>query len=364
MTFKVSVVVPIFNCENYLYECLDSIVQQSLKDIEIICVNDGSTDKSLDILESFANVDNRIRIINKQNSGYGHTMNVGINAANGKYIGIVESDDYIAKNMFEKLFYYIDSNKLDFLKTDFYRVTGDKENKKITYSQILEPNDNNYLKIITPQEAPGILRELKSISNWTGIYDREFLKKNKILHNETPGASYQDTGFLFQVFFYAKRIMLINEAYYYYRNDNPNSSINNRQKVFCLNEEYDFVWNILNSEEELKTKFIIPYYTRKFDGYMFTYRRVSSEYKIKYLFKMKSEFEQAITRNEINKNTFSSYRWNTLLNIINDPEKFFQQSNKKIGQNFNSQKNADKKTSSIIFRIITICKNIFKKRKC
>ena len=101
---KVSIVIPICNVERYLKECLDSVINQTLKDIEIICVDDGSTDASLSILRTYEKMDTRIKVITKQNSGYGNTMNVGMDIAIGEYIGIVESDDYIEKNMFERLY--------------------------------------------------------------------------------------------------------------------------------------------------------------------------------------------------------------------------------------------------------------------
>ena len=101
---KVSIVVPIYNVEKYLRQCLNSIINQTLKDIEIICVNDGSTDLSTQIINEFAEKDNRIKIINKENSGYGASMNRGFDSATGEYLGIVESDDYADPCMFEKLY--------------------------------------------------------------------------------------------------------------------------------------------------------------------------------------------------------------------------------------------------------------------
>ncbi len=101
---KVSVIVPVYNGEKYLKECLDSILSQTLSDIEIICVNDGSTDGSYDILENYKLKDSRIKIINKPNTGYGNSMNVGIQESQGEFIGIVESDDYVEPNMYELLY--------------------------------------------------------------------------------------------------------------------------------------------------------------------------------------------------------------------------------------------------------------------
>ena len=117
---KISVVVPVYNVEKYLKECINSIINQTLEDIEIICVNDGSTDSSLEILNDYAKKDSRIIVINKSNSGYGHTMNMGLNAASGEYIGIIESDDFADKNMFEDLYKLAKEYDADIVKGDWY----------------------------------------------------------------------------------------------------------------------------------------------------------------------------------------------------------------------------------------------------
>ena len=106
---KVSIVIPTYNVEQYLKECLDSVINQTLKDIEIICVDDGSTDNSGKILDEYAAKDSRIKVIHKENGGYGKAMNVGIDNATGEYIGIVEPDDYIEFDMYETL--YINAKK-------------------------------------------------------------------------------------------------------------------------------------------------------------------------------------------------------------------------------------------------------------
>ena len=101
---KLSVIIPVYNVEQYLPKCLASVVQQTLKDIEIICVNDGSTDNCLKILEEFKSKDNRIKIINKENAGLGNARNTGLEEAKGEYISFIDSDDYIDENFFELLY--------------------------------------------------------------------------------------------------------------------------------------------------------------------------------------------------------------------------------------------------------------------
>ena len=120
---KVSIIVPTYNVEPYLRECLDSICRQTLKDIEIICVNDGSTDGSLAIINEYATRDSRIVVLDGPNGGYGKGMNRGLDRATGEYIGIVEPDDFIALTMYEDLYAIASEHDLDFVKADFYRFT-------------------------------------------------------------------------------------------------------------------------------------------------------------------------------------------------------------------------------------------------
>ena len=100
----VSVIVPVYNTEQYLNRCLDSLINQTLKDIEIICINDGSTDNSLNILKEYANKDNRIVIIDNKHSGVGATRNLGLKKATGTYIGFCDSDDYVDTTFYENLY--------------------------------------------------------------------------------------------------------------------------------------------------------------------------------------------------------------------------------------------------------------------
>ena len=119
---KISILVPVYNTKKYLKKCLSSIINQTFLDMEIICMDDGSTDGSGRILDWFAKQDPRIRVIHKKNTGYGNTMNQAFALAEGNYIGIVESDDYVVSSMYENLYQAIESDQLDFVKSDFYRL--------------------------------------------------------------------------------------------------------------------------------------------------------------------------------------------------------------------------------------------------
>lgn len=318
---KISVIVPIYNVEIYLEECLDSILNQTLRDIEIICVNDGSTDSSLTILKEYAQKDNRIKIIDKKNSGYGHSMNVGIDNAMGKYIGIVEPDDYIKSTMYEELYNLAETYNVDLIKADFYRFTGSGKNLKLTYNQ-LSKDKSYYNKVLDPKDNIEVFKFI--MNTWCGIYNRDFLNKYHIRHNETPGASFQDNGFWFQTFCWAKKMYFVNKPFYMNRRDNVNSSVHNREKVYCASEEYKYIKNFLDKNPRLKSRYIYIYSLKKFHNYNFTMKRIGEEYYLEFLRYFSNDFRKAKDNNELDKNYFTEYEWKILNEIINSPDKYYK----------------------------------------
>ena len=139
MAPKVSILVPCYNVEKYLPQCLDSIVNQTLKDIEIIAINDGSTDSTLDIIKQYAKKDKRFVIIDKKNEGYGKSMNRGLDAATGEYIGIVESDDWVEPDAFETLYNMAKLNDADIAKADFVFFDNDTGTETKSWGIGMEP---------------------------------------------------------------------------------------------------------------------------------------------------------------------------------------------------------------------------------
>lgn len=127
MSPKLSVIMPVCNVESYLAECLDSALSQSFHEIEIICINDGSTDRSLQILREYEKKDPRVKVIDKANAGYGAAMNDGLDAATGEYVGILESDDYACEHAWEKLYTLAKEHDLDIVKGCYLQFTDTKE---------------------------------------------------------------------------------------------------------------------------------------------------------------------------------------------------------------------------------------------
>ena len=128
---SLSIIVPVYNVENYLIRCLDSLVNQTLKEIEIICINDGSKDNSLNILEEYAKKDSRIIILNQENAGLSAARNAGMEIAKGEYIGFVDSDDWVDLDFFEKLYIAAKNNDCDIAVADFIREHPTKKKKDL-----------------------------------------------------------------------------------------------------------------------------------------------------------------------------------------------------------------------------------------
>ncbi len=317
---KVSVVLPCYNVETYLRECLDSALSQTLPDIEVICVNDGSTDGTLAILQEYANKDARVKVIDKANSGYGDSMNRGMDAAAGEYIAILETDDYIKENMYEVLYGLAKKHNLDVIKSDYEVFLGEGQDRTFTYMKSCRKPEQ-YYKVINPEESIEIFNA--RMNTWTGLYRRDFLNQYNIRHNTTPGASYQDNGFWFQTFIWAKRIMFVDRAFYELRRDNPNSSVHNKGKVFCIFEEYAFIEQILRAHPEKEAALIRIFQKKKFDNCLYHYGRVGDEFKMDFLRRMGDEFKAARAAGELDSSLFIGSGWPNLCDIMDRPDAFY-----------------------------------------
>ena len=219
---KISIIMPSFNVREFIEECIESVVNQTLRDIEIICVDAGSTDGTLEILEEYAKKDSRIELLHSDKKSYGYQMNLGIDNSNGEYIGIVETDDFIDERMYETLYELTDNATTDISKVNFYHFYN--PNFKIDICKKNLPAEP-----FTPYDNADILRGHPSI--WAAIYKKSFLKENNIKFMEAPGGGWVDNPFLFQTMLSAKSITYKDEPFYYYRELNPNSSTNDMKDL-------------------------------------------------------------------------------------------------------------------------------------
>lgn len=314
--YKVSLILPSLNVAQYIDECLQSAVNQDLADIEIICVDAGSTDGTLDVIQTYANNDERIKLVHSDKKSYGYQMNLGISLASGEYIGILETDDFVPKNMYKELYDIAVSEHAEIVKADFFRFRTENNKIERTYNR-LDPTDIYYRRIINPEEHPDVFRFI--MNTWSGIYSRSFLEKNQITHNETPGASYQDNGFWFKTFSCAKRIYFVDKPYYMNRRDNASSSVANPGKVYCMTEEWAHIYKWLKEDAARFTTFVGIYTLRKYHSLLFTYQRIAPEFREEFIHHMSDEMGALIRAGEYDRKAFTSYEWRRLNLIIRNP---------------------------------------------
>lgn len=320
MTPKVSVITPIYNVAKFLPQCLDSLLAQTLKEIEFICVNDGSTDNSLEILESYAARDSRIVIIDKPNGGYGHTMNRGIEKARGEYIGIVESDDYVDPDAFETLYSLAESN-------DFCDIVKGNHNIVSTgHDPVFVENYPPEMcgRVMSPLDCDGskVINSIPAI--WAAIYRRQFLIDNDITFLETPGASYQDTGFVCKSWIAADTFYLTHDAFLNYRVDNTGSSVNSPSKLYCVFDEFHSIEEYLEKRPERRKILAGPVNAKKFDVYMWNIERIPWELLEEYFVRVAEDFDEASKRGDLVQSAFSKKDYKTLKAILDDPHQAYK----------------------------------------
>ncbi len=263
---SVSVLIPIYNVSEYLSKCLDSVICQNIPELEIICINDGSTDGCGKVLDEYKRKHPEIMVITKPNTGYGHSMNVGLEAATGEYIGIVESDDTVEPDFFEKLYLRAKENNLDIIKGEC-KFVWPSEN--YSYELHLAHLRNYFNKVISRERLWLRCQFLMNI--WTGIYKREFIENYKIRFNETPGASYQDNGFWMQSMIYADRVMFTEDNGYLYRQDNASASVKNPNKIYNMVDEYEWLADHLQGKVSQREMDVVNAF-RLIRGYWSFYR--------------------------------------------------------------------------------------------
>lgn len=220
---KISVVIPVYNVEKYIRECIESIINQTFKDIEIIVVNDGSKDNSIKIVEEYLS-DKRIKIINKENGGASSARNIGMKIAKGEYIYFIDSDDFIEKDVLEVLYKNLESEKLDiiFSNFSFYNDKTKKEKKSKFNFPFKENINKGYYFLYNGEE----------INVWNRLYRKEFFKKynfefiEKIIH--------EDQDFGFKTILLAENIKYIENYGYKYRVEREGSIMSSQKKEKSL----------------------------------------------------------------------------------------------------------------------------------
>ncbi len=295
---KVSVILPVYNVGKYLRQSLESLLNQTLKEIEIICVNDGSTDDSYNILEEYKEKDNRIKVIHKENKGTGAARNDGLRIASGECIGFVDPDDWVKPNMFERLYSLIKEKDLDIAMCmpDGYDEKN-AVNKPFPY--FIDENFDNI-----PVEQIFNWRDLSPFKYpmcvWNKLYTKDLFDKYNIEFAE--GLDFEDHKVIFGTLLCAEKIYFIREKLYVYRFNREGSvlSDNNRRLIDHI-EIFNIVENLMketNTFEALRFDFL----KYKIHNLLYYYSMIKDEYKAEYYKNMiKSIKETNITGEEQSK---------------------------------------------------------------
>lgn len=235
----ISIIVPIYNAEKYLNKCLDSLINQTKKELEFILINDGSTDTSEEIIKNYK--DNRIKYFKNKNQGIGKTRNFGISKAQGKYLMFLDSDDYLALDACEKLYDKAEKEKLDIVMNDFIKIFDDGRKEYIK-----QPNfKNSSLK-----NNPNIISE--NLSPWAKLYSTKLIKKNNIKFVED--LKYEDAPFVIEALDKANNIGKINEALNYYVIHGNSETTVLDKRVFDILKIVDIIRKYSQGKEYLKEK--------------------------------------------------------------------------------------------------------------
>ncbi|MDR2109470.1 MAG: glycosyltransferase [Coriobacteriales bacterium] len=312
---EVSLLVPIYNAERYLEQCLRSALGQTLDDIEIIAINDGSTDDSGRILESFAERDRRLRVIEKPNSGYGASLNCGLATARGEYVAVLEADDWMEADALASLLHHARRGDAQVVRGNYWHYWS-------------APRERNVLQRVVPEGFigqtidPARHSELFSItpSIWAGLYRRDLLEENAIRFLESPGASYQDTAFAFKVWAAARRVLLLRAAFVHYRQDNEDSSVKSEAKVFCVMEEFAEVARFLREDRpDLLERLAGVLLREKLRAYLWNLDRLSPAARPQFLSVAHDDLAGDVAAGHLNESLLRPWHLCELKALLKDP---------------------------------------------
>ena len=216
-SIKISIIVPIYNVEKYLSRCIDSLLNQTLEDIEIILVDDGSPDNCPAICNEYALKDNRIKVIHKKNEGLGYARNSGIDIATGEYIAFVDSDDYVALDMYEKLYIKLKDDDYDMVSSGFYNITTTTRKAEFIYDKVFHKQYIlDFLSDIIASDINENSERKYSMSVWHSIYRKEIIDRLKIRFLSERDILSEDILFDLTYIPKCQKIALIPDALYFH----------------------------------------------------------------------------------------------------------------------------------------------------
>ena len=285
---KISIIIPVYNKEKYLDKCLQSILSQSFKDYETICVDDGSTDYSLAILNEYADDNEKFKVFSKKNEGPGSARNYGLKKASGEYILFLDADDYLTDDTLDSLYNTAHNNDSDlvlFNATEHYK---DKSSDRIYHIHVDENTDLDNFTFDYDNNINLVMNGYHIVC--TKLHRLDFIKKHKLEFSKS--GEFEDVLFHIKSMIYAKRISYNPNKFYQYNREDEDSRQNKSirtDKSFVLFDIYEEAYDFLQ-EENLFNKLEINYYKFVINESLNIYNSIKEEYKEKLFNKIKDKF--------------------------------------------------------------------------
>lgn len=316
MGIKVSVILPSLNVVNYIEEAVRSAMRQTLKEIEILCIDACSDDGTWEMLAELAKTDERIKLCRSDVKSYGYQVNMGIDMAQGEYVAVLETDDYADKQMYERLYNEAVLYDCDYVKSDYTIYRTQNDGKRIFLRRALFQTQELYGKIIEPVKYSAVA--VGDWYLWNGIYKKKFLIKNHIRLAETPGAAYQDIGFVYQTNIYAKRAVFLQESCYRYCTDRDGASANSGKGLQYAYQEYQRLYQWLQTKEPDGEK-IREFYCRMAKSFIYCCEgledgkiKIGEQERNTYYAWFQQRLKEALEQNLVDREVFYPEAWRKL----------------------------------------------------
>ena len=300
---EISIVIPVYNVEKYLMECLDSAVNQTFKDIEIICINDGSTDRSLDILKEYQESDDRIIIFNQENQGPGAARNLGINKSKGKYVYFLDSDDYLELNALEKLYNICEEKSLDFVLFKLLNF-NDKTGKtfQTKYYNMAFLNERIGDNVFSYKDLYDCVFNL-AVSPPAKLYRRELITDV----DYPEGIIFEDNVFFLKTLLKAKRIYFLDEFLYNRRRRDDSLTSSGSDDYYDIIPSMNYLFDICRDLDDFELLKEGLYY-KKFKELYIRFSKVNDVHKEEFFnliredcLKHKEEIDEDIANDKLRK---------------------------------------------------------------
>ncbi|MBQ6100230.1 MAG: glycosyltransferase family 2 protein [Methanobrevibacter sp.] len=286
---KVSVIIPVYNAEKYLEESIDGILNQTLDDLEVLCVDDGSTDRSLEILKEISAKDERVKYFHQENRGGGAARNVAIPKASGKYIYFMDADDILETTALKEFWDIAEEKELDFLlfqATNYAEDTGEYyETEDYTMAELAEEVGD---KIFSYEDIGDLLFKM-SVTPWSKFYNREFVIKSGAQFAE--GLIFHDNIFFFDIIFQAKRIYFYKKCLYTRRRHSASSTGAGDLRFVDFVTISDMIWEKC-FKHDVFDRFIKELAFKKVNKVYARYKGIKDEFKPNYYEAMKKDYER------------------------------------------------------------------------